>query len=308
MGLIKATGSAISGVAADQWKEYFICPALEDDVIMRRVHPQKQQNSANVKSSSGAISDGSIVSVGDGQCALLTGGGQVLEVWDEPGEHVVKTGISPSILGGSTLVSVGREVLKRISFGGDPGGAVTQRVYYISLLEKTGIPIACDAPIPFRVVDTNTGMDIDCCVEFEGVYSLRVVDPARAYKRLIGNYDSDFRLSTVSSQMRSELLTSFQKVLSRYGAMGIRISRLPEFIPQIVKEMVEEANAFQVEARGIAVVSLAIDSLNLTTEDHEMMLAVQRAGIYRDPAMAAGRLVDAKAAAMVAAANNTGGR
>ena len=33
MGLIKAALGAAGGVMADQWKEYFYCDALEDDVL-----------------------------------------------------------------------------------------------------------------------------------------------------------------------------------------------------------------------------------------------------------------------------------
>ena len=34
MGLIKALTGAAGGVLADQWKEYFICNSLVDDVIV----------------------------------------------------------------------------------------------------------------------------------------------------------------------------------------------------------------------------------------------------------------------------------
>ena len=34
MGLIKAALGAAGGVMADQWKEYFYCDALEDDVLV----------------------------------------------------------------------------------------------------------------------------------------------------------------------------------------------------------------------------------------------------------------------------------
>ena len=36
MGLIKAALGAAGGVMADQWKEYFYCDALEDDVLVMK--------------------------------------------------------------------------------------------------------------------------------------------------------------------------------------------------------------------------------------------------------------------------------
>ena len=37
MGLIKALGGAVGGVLADQWKEYFYCDALPNDVQQEKV-------------------------------------------------------------------------------------------------------------------------------------------------------------------------------------------------------------------------------------------------------------------------------
>lgn len=35
MGLIKAGAGAVGSVFGDQWKEYFYCDALEQDVLVR---------------------------------------------------------------------------------------------------------------------------------------------------------------------------------------------------------------------------------------------------------------------------------
>ena len=46
MGLIKAIGGAIRGTMADQWKEYFYCDAMEENVLALKaenlVHPIKE--------------------------------------------------------------------------------------------------------------------------------------------------------------------------------------------------------------------------------------------------------------------------
>ena len=48
MGLIKAGIGALGGTLADQWKEFFRCEALPNDVLMgkreKRVHLQRFRN------------------------------------------------------------------------------------------------------------------------------------------------------------------------------------------------------------------------------------------------------------------------
>ena len=44
MGLFKAIGGSIKGVFVDQWKEYFYCDAMEDDVLV--VKASKRTNGA----------------------------------------------------------------------------------------------------------------------------------------------------------------------------------------------------------------------------------------------------------------------
>ena len=34
MGLIKAAAGAVGGMMADQWKEFFVCDAIDDDVLV----------------------------------------------------------------------------------------------------------------------------------------------------------------------------------------------------------------------------------------------------------------------------------
>lgn len=55
MGLLKAAGGAIGGVLADQWREFFYCDALPDNVIVkkvRNVHPHVRAMSAGKITSS----------------------------------------------------------------------------------------------------------------------------------------------------------------------------------------------------------------------------------------------------------------
>ena len=84
MGLVKAAISAASGVMADQWKGYFYCDALPADVLAVKGQKRTDRRSSNKHGSENIISDGSIVAVADGQCALIVEQGKVVELCAEP--------------------------------------------------------------------------------------------------------------------------------------------------------------------------------------------------------------------------------
>lgn len=46
MGLIKAGAGAVGSVFSDQWKEYFYCDALEQDVLVRKGSKKQARNPA----------------------------------------------------------------------------------------------------------------------------------------------------------------------------------------------------------------------------------------------------------------------
>ena len=72
MGLIKAAKDAIATVLADQWREYFYCDSLSNDVLM--VKGQKrvtEGRNSNTKGSDNIITNGSVVAVNEGQCMMI---------------------------------------------------------------------------------------------------------------------------------------------------------------------------------------------------------------------------------------------
>ena len=87
MGLIKAISGAIRGVAADQWKEYFHCDALESDVLVvkGRRRASGKFGSSN-KGNDNIISNGSVIAVNEGQCMIIVDQGKVVEYCAEAGE------------------------------------------------------------------------------------------------------------------------------------------------------------------------------------------------------------------------------
>ena len=79
MGLIKAGIGALGGTLADQWKEFFYCDALPNDVLMRRGQKQITGRSSNSKGNDNIISNGSGIAVADGQCMIIVDQGKIVK-------------------------------------------------------------------------------------------------------------------------------------------------------------------------------------------------------------------------------------
>ncbi|MDR0949793.1 MAG: SPFH domain-containing protein, partial [Lachnospiraceae bacterium] len=200
MGLIKATADAISGVLADSWREYFYCDALDDETLVAKglVRLNKSRGS-NTKASDNLISNGSIIAVNEGQCMLIVDQGEVVEVCAQPGEYRYDASTEPSIFYGDLSQSVQdtlKQVGRRFSFGGVTGK--DQRVYFFNIKEIVSNRFGTATPIPFRVVDSNIGLDMDISLRCNGAYSFQIVDPLLFYQNVCGNVKSTFTRSMIA--------------------------------------------------------------------------------------------------------------
>ena len=84
MGLIKAAFGSFNGTMADQWKEFFVCESLDQDVLAVKGQKKTSGRSANKKGNDNLITSGSGIAVADGQCALIVEQGRIAEVCAEP--------------------------------------------------------------------------------------------------------------------------------------------------------------------------------------------------------------------------------
>ena len=71
MGLLQVGVGALSSVLADQWREYFYCPSMDVNVLVKKGENRKSNRSFNTKGSSNIISNGSIIAVNEGQCMII---------------------------------------------------------------------------------------------------------------------------------------------------------------------------------------------------------------------------------------------
>ena len=305
MGLISAALGAATGVLADQWKEYFYCEALPNNVLAVKGRKRVSGRSSN-RGSDNIISSGSVIAVADGQCMLIVEQGKIVDVCAEPGEYIYDSSTEPSIFSGKLgegILEVFKQIGKRFTFGGEV--PKDQRVYYFNTKEITGNKYGTPSPVPFRVVDQNIGLDIDISIRCFGEYSFLLSNPLLFYTNVCGNVSADYTKEQLEGQMKTELLTALQPAFARISEMGIRYSALPGHTTELADALNEELSAKWRDLRGMEIASIGVSSVKASEEDEAMIKEMQRNAAFRNPNMAAAHLVGAQAAAMQAAASNT---
>lgn len=308
MGLIKAGAGAVGGTMADQWKEFFYCDAISNDVLMVKGQKRIGSRSSNTKGSDNIITNGSGIAVADGQCMIIVDQGKVTEICAEPGEFTYNASTEPSIFTGGLWEGI-KETFntmgKRFTYGGDTGK--DQRVYYFNMREILDNKFGTANPIPFRVVDRNIGLDVDVSVRCNGVYSYKIADPITFYTKLCGNQKSEYRRDQIDSQLKTEFISALQPAFARISDMEVRPNALPAHAEELSTLMNEVLTQKWLENRGLMVVSIAMNPITLPEEDAEMIKQAQRTAMLKDPTMAAATLVEGQAEAMKAAASNKNG-
>ena len=308
MGLIKAGLGALKGTLADQWKEYFYCEAMDKDTMVVKGRKRTGARSSNTKGSDNIISNGSVIAVADGQCMMIVEQGQIVEVCAEPGEFTYDTSTEPSIFSGSlgeSILETFKTVGKRFAFGGDTGK--DQRVYYFNTKELLDNKFGTPNPIPFRVVDSKIGLDVDVSVRCSGVYSYRIADPLLFYTKVCGNVSQDYTRDELDSQLKSEFISALQPAFAKLSDLELRPNQIVAHNTDLENAMNEALSVKWGELRGLQVVSIALGSVTLPPEDAEMIKQLQRTAVLQNPMMAGATLVGAQADAMKAAASNTAG-
>ena len=308
MGLIKAALGSAGGILADQWKEYFYCDSMPQSVLVTKGKKRTSSRSSNTKGSDNIISSGSVIAVNEGQCMMIVEQGQIVEFSAEPGEFTWDASTEPSIFSGNledALLGSWKNLKRRFTFGGDT--SKDQRVYFFNIKEIVGNKYGTPAPIPFRVVDQNIGLDMDVSVRCNGEYSYRITDPMLFYKNVCGNITRDYTRSDLDSQLKAEFLTALQPAFAKISALGIRYSALPGHTLELAQAMNEALSGKWAGLRGISVVSVGVNSITASAEDEATIKELQKTAVFRNTNMAAAHMVNASAQAMKSAASNSSG-
>ena len=308
MGLIKAATGALSGILADQWKEYFYCDSLDADTLMAKGIKKTGKRSSNTKGSDNIITNGSVIAVSEGQCMMIVDQGQIAEFCAEPGEFTWDASAEGSIFFGGFgegLEASWENFKRRFTFGGDT--ARDQRIYFFNTKEIVGNKYGTPTPVPFRVVDQNIGLDVDISIRCNGEYSYKITDPMLFYKNVAGNVSHEYDRKNIDSTLKSDFLTALQPAFARISAQGIRYSALPGHTLELADAMNTVLSAKWSGLRGISIVSVGVNSITASPEDEAMIKELQKSAVFRNPNMAAAHMVQAQAEAMKNAASNAAG-
>lgn len=309
MGLIKAGIGALGGTLADQWKEFFYCDSLENDVLMVKGTKRVGNRSSNTKGNDNIISNGSGIAVADGQCMMIVEQGKVVEFCAEPGEFTYDSSTEPSIFTGKlgdTIKETFRTVGKRFTYGGDTGK--DQRVYYFNTKEILDNKFGTPNPFMFEVINKRIGMSRTVQVRCNGVYSYRITDPMLFYTRIAGNVSDEYTREEIDSQLKTEFISALQPAFARLTELELRPAQIPAHTTELKDAMNAALKVEWTDRRGISVESIALNPITLTEEDMKKITQMEDAATMgSNPFMMAGRMTDAQANAMETAAANENG-
>ena len=308
MGLIKAALGAVGGVLADQWKEYFYCDSMSDDVLMCKAEKHTSKRSSNTKGSENVITNGSVIVVNEGQAMMIVDQGKIVEFSAEPGAFTWDASTEGTIFYGGLgkgLKDSWNNFKARFTFGAVAGK--DQRVYFFNTKEILGNKYGTATPVPFHIVDKNLGFDLDTSVRCNGEYTYQITDPIAFYKKLAANVPGEYTRDKLDSQLKSQFLTCLQPAFAKISQLGIRYHELPGHTLELSEAMDDALTQKWSGERGISIVSVSVNSITIPPEDAATLKELQKTAVFRNTGMAAAYTTMSQGEAMKAAAANSAG-
>ena len=307
MGLISVALGATSQVISDQYKEFFECPAIPDDILIVKGTKDTSGRTKN-KNMDDIISNGSLIVVHKGQAMAIVDNGSIVEFTAQEGEFVYDTSAEPSIFSGN----LGQNVVKsfktsgrRIAFGGNTGRK--QYVYYVNTKLIKDNLFGTSTPITFRAVDRNIGLDMDVHLSCHGSYNYQVVDPIMLFSNISGNVEQEFSRKELDSTMKKEFIAAMRPSLAALSQLELRPSQVADHELELSEELKKNLTQKWLEDRGIEIKEVNILSTEVLPEELKEISELQKTATLRNPGMAAARITEAQASAMQTAAGNPNG-
>ena len=290
MGLVQAVVGSVSGMLADQWKDFYTVPdGLPATAALFAAVPRGTNagRGSNTKGSSNIITNGSKIVVPEGYGLLLMQDGKITGFAAEPGGYEWRSDDikSQSIFAGDGIVSpLIKQSWERFKFGGQPGSQ--QAAFFVSLKELPDNRFGTQSEIYWDDAFLNTQVG----AVTRGSYTMKIVDPILFVKNFVPAsflqpgqvFDFTDIDNAAAAQLFNEVVGSLAPAFSLYSndpAKGNRITKLQQDsvgFAQSLSAAVE--NAYQWKSdRGLAIVKTAIISIEYDANTRELLKTVQRA-------------------------------
>lgn len=290
MGLIQAAIGAIGGTLADQWKDFYTVPAgLAPTAALFAAVPQGQNagRGSNTRGSDGVITNGSRIVVPEGYGLVLMESGAITGFAAQAGAYEWNSAAqdSQSLFAGNDIVSSTITTSwERFKFGGRPGAQ--QRAYFVSLKELPNNRFGTQSEIYWD----DAYMNAQVGALTRGTYTIRIVDPILFIKAFVpAAYLEPGRVfdftdidNDAAAQLFNEVVGSLAPAFSAYTNDPMkqnRISRIQQDSIGFAKSLsaAVEQNYQWSSARGLAIVSTSIISIEYDEATRELLKNVQRA-------------------------------
>ncbi len=290
MGLFQAVRGSIGGALADQWKDFYTVPdGLPATSALFAAVPRGTNagRGSNTKGSSNIISNGSKIVVPEGYGLLLFQDGKITGLAAEPGGYEWRSDDvnSKSIFAGDALVgSLVKQSWERFKFGGQPGSQ--QAAFFVSLKELPDNRFGTQSEIYWD--DGYLNAQVGAVTR--GSYTMKIVDPILFVKNFVPAaylqsgkvFDFSDMDNAAAGQLFNEVVGSLAPAFSLYTndpGKGNRITKLQQDsvgFAQSLSDAVEKAYQWRSD-RGLAIVKVAIVSIEYDANTKELLKTVQRA-------------------------------
>ena len=300
MGIIRAFTSSIPSLIDEQWKEYFYCDAMGYDLLLARGQKRIGAGSANTRMDDHVITNGSLIVVNEGQAVIVTSMGKIIDVCSEPGEHIFQ---DPNR--GGLVSQFFKDAAERFAYGGGDIQPVVHRLYYVNIMESMGNVFRTETPIPVRVTDPSSRLDMDSGVIIGGSFSYRIADPVKFYQLLVGNISGKYYRNNLNMMIQNQMFSALNQAVSLVSSEGVRPSDLSKETERFGEALKKIMNEGWMGQHGLEMVSIAVGAISVT--DMGTVQYAQRTAMLKDPSMAAATVIEAQADSMKIAAGNPAG-
>lgn len=281
MGLIRAALNSARTTLGDQWTEFMVLPPQAPNVllakgIVKSEDPNGRQSRIPDKGT-GAISDGTRVSVPEGYAFLVAENGAIKDVVFEPGEYIWDTGTSPSILASDGIkkgiVEAFKQFGDRVKFGGQ--FANEQYGIYVRLTEIMNNKFGTPTQMAYN--DARYG---NIYIRSFGRYTFRISNPITLIANVTGLTFNDYLTcdQVFDEQLKSEFVMNLVSSMSTIGRendypFDMFLSKSKDLSTQLANLLTEEWS----KSRGLTIVSVAIEGIEPDEESKQYIREVDKA-------------------------------